>query len=299
MRVTSTRLTERRGFSLIELLVVIAIIGILVSLTASAIMPMIRKGPEMQTINDIRQLNASLDTFKNEYKTYPPSRIFLSNNPGDYSSAPPASIQAESLSYLQHIWPKIFDKDPRTGLPVPVDWKGAQGLLQGDQCLVFFLGGIQTADGPIGFSTNPRDPTALPTMPGETRKGPFFNFDSTRLTAPSTRKPPFNSTALVYLDVYGTPYAFFSSPKGANRYNALPLPTAAIGGDCPSLNVSPYAKNTGPLFQFYNPDTVQIISAGKDMQFGPGGTVPPGTPVQGVGADDFSNLTSGRHGAGM
>lgn len=304
MRFLNRQPAERRGFTVIELLVVIAIIGILVALAASAIMPLIGKGPVVQNVNDIRQLAVALETFKSEFKTYPPSHIFLSNDPSVYTSSGAPPLLQESYSYLTHIWPNLYRPhvDPATGTTTvtPVDWGNAQGLLQGDQCLVFFLGGLQTASGPVGFSTNSYNPMLPPAMTGETRKGPYFNFDSTRLFVPSDRKPPFNSTAFVYLDVYLTkPYAFFSSPKGANRYNAAPLGTGLPAGDCPSLGVSPFVKNATVPLLFYNPDTFQIVSAGADKTFGPGGVVPPGSAVQGVGADDYSNITGAQHGAGF
>jgi prepilin-type N-terminal cleavage/methylation domain-containing protein len=329
MRRLSTRQRQRSGFSLIELLVVIAIIATLIGLLLAGVMPVLNKGPKLQTINEIRQLQVALDAFNADFKTYPPSRIILSNDPKVYFNAPPGSLQQESLAYLQRIWPRI---DWTKG----VDW-GADLLLgqpfvilQGDQCLVFFLGGMQQpsgagSNGCLGFATDPYNPTTLPKVQGEVRKGPYFNFDNTRLVRPdpvhaptlqARPGPPFTQGAYVYMDYYGAmPYAYFSSLKGPNLYSlAILSKNVSTPGDCPSLNVSPYMKNGSPPFQFYNPDTFQILSAGKDTVFGAmtivaPGTAPPTTlitytgidmiPRPGSGSDDLSNFASGELGAGL
>ncbi len=334
MRFPSMVRRERRGFSLIELLVVISIIGILVALTAAAVIPVVNRGPKLQVVNEIRQLEVALNSFKNDFGIYPPSRLFLSNNAADYLSAKQGSLQWETYTYLQRIWPRIdvtridwgeiISGPPPTKLPQPPP----PVILQGDQCLVFFLGGMQSSatgsNSCLGFSTDPYNPTALPKTQGELRKGPYLNFDSARLAGPNAigaptltvRGPPFSPFAYVYMDIYGAmPYAYFSTPKGTNRYNldiltkALPVP-----GDCPSLTVAPYMKNASPPIVFYNPDTFQIISAGKDLVFGSATTVAPGTPApstlttykgsdqvlrNGSGADDLSNFAGDQLGAGL
>jgi general secretion pathway protein G len=300
---TNPKNLKRSGFTLIELLVVIAIIGVLVGLTASAVMPLFGKGAEVTVTTELRQLGTAMETFKSKYGVYPPSRILLAPNLAAYAG-PPGSIQQESLGFLLHIWPRL---DLKTG----VNWGTAQGLLQGDQCLVFFLGGLQTGAGQpgcLGFSTDPKNPMRAPG--GELRAGPYFTFDNSRLIAPSARKAPYNSTAYVYLDPWGTmPYAYFSSLKKANGYNFTPLLTGSPTiGDCPDLMVSPYAKSktAAGAVDFYNPDTFQIISAGKDHIFGLGMIRPPGAPVVNnttptidQGADDWSNFAGGKLGAGL
>ncbi len=132
------------------------------------------------------------------------------------------------------------------------------------------------------------------------RKGPYIQFDSTRLT------PGLNgNTFLEYIDPYGQRYAYFSSGKAPNSYNAY---ASTLGADCPSLisggkPIQPYyqppASATSPI-QYYNPDTFQIISAGKNTTFGPGGSW---TSSQGVGMsggkagiDDMSNFYNTRLG---
>jgi hypothetical protein len=109
-----------------------------------------------------------------------------------------------------------------------------------------------------------------------------------------------------YLDGYGkTPYAYFSSyktAKGYNRYanymnpylnlNTPPSGCQPVASDCQALpftqwqtnalgqivpvqgvGVWPYVQSVSPTAgtpNYLNPSTAQIISAGKDQNFGPG-----------------------------
>jgi prepilin-type N-terminal cleavage/methylation domain-containing protein len=277
---------RRTGFTLVELLVVIAIIAVLMSLLMAGVMAYMRKIPDLDTVNEIRQMTVSLEAFKTKYKVYPPSFINLSSVPANMDAADLAAGLAAGTSqaYVYAIWPRI-------NLSL-VDWTGqgnpANSItavpLQGHQCLVFFL------QGPTGngFSTNPANPTAL----GGSRVGPFFNFDSGRLTS---------TTFGAYVDPYqkNTPYAYFSSGRSTNGYSA---------NDCAALKVAPYFQAGTSPAQYYNASSFQIISAGRDGVFGPGTTpVAPGTPwspvnapnyVGTVGMDDYSNFYESQLGVG-
>jgi hypothetical protein len=161
------------------------------------------------------------------------------------------------------------------------DWNGngtidrGEVVLEGQHCLVFFLGGIPTppdsAIGCSGFNTDSRNPAA----PGGTRAGPYFEFKPGRL-----RRDSGAGGFLVYLDPWKEqPYAYFSATKAGNDYTP----------DCPSLGVAPYY---GPGRRFLQPNGCQIISAGPDRRFGPGGLWNPSTGGAGPdGADDISNFS--------
>src|SRR5207247_2502159 len=122
---------------------------------------------------------------------YIPSRFWLAERLNDYdlrinpnTGQPVNPLAVESLAYLQRLWPQLTAPgapwaliNPATNqrynpsVPVPdfIDWNGngnADGpvILEGDQCLVFFLGGIPiqgTPAGVLGFSTDPRDPSRV------------------------------------------------------------------------------------------------------------------------------------------
>jgi prepilin-type N-terminal cleavage/methylation domain-containing protein len=237
---------RRSAFTLIELLVVITIIALLCSLLLAAVFRALTVVKEVQNRNEISQLAAAVASFKQTFNVnYLPSSLDPSTPQGQF--------------YLQTLYPQA-----------PPNW--APGPLQGHQCLVFFLGGLQQGGGCYGFSSNPQNPMAAPTA-GEIRKGPFFDFNATRL------KPNYGG----YLDIYGVqPYAYFSTNGTINSYNPA---------DC-SLT-APYYYSAG---NYVKPDSFQIISAGANMVFGPGGQWTPGSvPAQGsAGGDDIANFATGR-----
>jgi type II secretory pathway pseudopilin PulG len=299
------RASERRrgGFTLVEVMVVITIIIVLVSLLSSAVLLAINKMDEVKNGKEVSSLASALVQFQTDFnvqKGAPPSRIRLRQNIGSYST-PVDQLDVDSISYLRKVWPRI-GQSPNNG---QIMWgpNGAGGdyVLEGQQCLVFFAGGQQVQAnglwGCTGFATDPTNPMNTSVA---TRKGPYFTFDSTRLV-------PGPGGFLQYLDPYGKqPYAYFSSGKAANGYNAYVL---TLGYDCPSLlgsngqPIQPYYQPPPPTnpnapLQYYNPDTFQIISAGKNQAFGPGGAWTPnvGSGVGAAGVDDLSNFYNAKLG---
>lgn len=318
---------RRSGFTLVELLVVILIISILSALLAVVVVRGIGKAKVTRNRVEISQLAAAIDAFKTYYKVeYIPSKIYLSETGTGYGMA---GFPADSLAYLQRLWPKL--SAPFTSLPGGgIDWNGSgkiegfvnnatvanpsgEMILEGDQCLVFFLSGIPSQD-PVtgswvgtGFSVNPSNPAAhiFPLPGGGNVKGPLYEFDSSRLVYIPHKVNPVGARMLSYLDTYGAsdgkgnlvsglPYAYFSNYGTRNGYNRYP------GGDCPTLGVFPYAQGST---QYVNPTGFQIISAGADLKFGPGtnpGVTPlplwtPATAANSAasgpnGADDQSNF---------
>ena len=110
----------------------------------------------------------------------------------------------------------------------------------------------------------------------------------------------------------GQPYAYLSSRKSGNDYFIQYRPgsyrlradraPAAGPGDCPSLydvGLTLGAFNDGT--QFLKPRGFQIVSAGPDGAFGPGGTWNPsrGYPRGGAtqaGQDDLANFSAAQLG---
>src|SRR6185295_14622199 len=91
-----------------------------------------------------------------------------------------------------------------------IDWSGgltswADGRfidLEGDQCLVFFLGGIPQGypnpPGVLGFSNSPTNPALLPTPQSTQRLGPFYAFQPNRLVV-----RPGRAVFYSYIDAWG------------------------------------------------------------------------------------------------
>jgi general secretion pathway protein G len=275
MRLPEVQRTGRAGFTLIELVVVALIIAILAALTATAVVQVMSKGPAAKNRSEISQLEMAIGEFHRSYglgKEYFPSRLILCENYTDYfAGGNPANgfastLHQDSYNFLKRVWPKLWANNQN-----PVNWNGnntvgdAAVTLEGDQCLVFFLGGIPTNGVPSGFSTVSSDPTTA----GGNRKGPFFEFNESRLTN------LFHANGyLSYLDAYQKkPYAYFSSYKTRNGYNRYYDPTNPAS-DCATLQVWPYAEFIHPSdvtqCRYLNPATFQIISAGADTNFGSG-----------------------------
>ncbi len=280
MNSTCPNNVRRLGFTLIEVLVVIAIIAILAALFMGGVMVFLRKGPEMKTRNDIAQLSIALDKFYGEHKRYPPHQIRLRANMDDYARAVD-TLDMESVGWINTFWPHLRGV---TNIP----WAGATAMpasgvvLDGDQCLVFFLGGPPVGGGLPGlqgFSTNPLNPADSTTA--DRKK--FFDFEVARLA--NRAGNPFPS----YLDGWGKmPYMYFSSGKRADGYFNWPQNTTGIAPYYSKAPAVPLAAPTG----YYHPTKFQLISAGLNEAFGPGGFWTPATAtsIAAPGRDDFSNF---------
>jgi prepilin-type N-terminal cleavage/methylation domain-containing protein len=299
---------DRRGFTMVELLVVMTILLVLMSLSLSAVQRVRSKARELKVRNDISQLSASIQAFKsNKQVAYVPSRIRLRNNLAAYST-PVDQLDIDSFAYLKKVWPRLsavydqtnansnmrsfgwFPNDPNAALT-------SAYVLEGWQTMVFFLGGIQSGNATLGFSTNPSNPTLLAFR----MEQPYFDFPTDRLQ-PGTNVAGI--TTLGFQDPYGTFYAYFSTTYGNdyNRYSSQDNTS-----DCVSLSVAPYydvfTNASGNVAVYYNRDSFQIISAGKDTTFGIGSSLMYGNTwagtqwsagigwASGTGADDFSNFS--------
>jgi general secretion pathway protein G len=261
MRLRSTQ-TLRTGFTLVELLVVFLVIAILIGILVPVIAGAYGRGRQAAELTEMNSIATTLQQFKDRFGVYPPSQIILRED-GDYSSTatggtnPPGwnDVPAQgvgavllldlSVQYLRRIWPQMsLNTGPGAGVapgvvtsgpnPFFYDWNGngvydsTPWYLSGDECLVFFLGGIPTGEprnnpairagqgppGVLGFSKVPANPTTPPIAAAAAgRDGPFYTFDSARLVdwdlngfwefLPNRRPGQFGG------------YAYFSSYEGA------------------------------------------------------------------------------------
>ncbi len=312
---------RRVGFTLVELLVVIAIIGILAALIIPAVFYIFRTGKQTVTFNEMLQMDNAIQTFRETYNVdYVPSQIKLCEKFGQYQISPENGgvenpLDRDSVTFLTRIFPRITDASGGTSLwsSRGIDWNNDGNyntppvVLEGDRCLVFFLGGIPLRTPPtvsiMGFNTDPRDPA----KPNDSnRKPPIMNFDTGRLYVRTTPTPsnPLQLAAGTagypsYLDPYFTgssvpgqdkPFLYFSNYGINNGYSKYGQ------SDCASFGVNPYCSATTAPVQYYNPKSQQIISAGLDQTFAPGGLYTPANigAFQAAGKDDQGNFTGGK-----
>ncbi len=249
-----------RGFTLVELLAVILILAVLIALLLPALNGAMKTARNAAVGGEIDQLAQALASFKAQYGDYPPSRIYLAEN-GDYTvvtnnaslSIAGASqditlgqLAQRSVSALRKFFPRVVLNT--SGGPVFANnsprWYDFNGdgylltngvpqayILQGHECLVFFLGGIplQTASGygMTGFGKDPTNPFTnnlnISSNYSNNRQAPFFEFNPGRLvldpTNPYTALLPTFPQIPGYLDSLGNTlgsgqinfYAYFSA----------------------------------------------------------------------------------------
>lgn len=333
------RPAPRSGFTLIELLIVIVIIGILAAFILPALSGVQKNARIAECVTDIKNLEEAIGRFEQEYGVQPPSFVAIAEG-GSSSTAGSAAARwpvggaagtnaRTSRARLREIWPQLAFEDygeptdyNNNGTADPYDTDLAVDLnsdgdiddvhlLNGAECLVFFLGGVCTredldADGdldfvPQGFSTNPNNPFIIPStalaIPPGSRKGPFFQFDPNRLVDVDGDGFP------EYLDTLPdqtVPYQYFSSyggtgylPRGLDGEFGPPLSAAGEETDNETLAnglVSHYIlsdTNTGAGYptpatdnSVHKPQGFQIISPGFDATFGVGGAYTDNQPIQ-------------------
>jgi prepilin-type N-terminal cleavage/methylation domain-containing protein len=290
MRPAPIRSAARPAFTLVELLAVIAIIAVLIGLTTAAVQKVRHRTLEVRARHDISQLSLAIEAAKTKYQVdYIPSYIVLREDGMYGSNKIPAiaALEVQSFAILKKIWPRLAT--PATANFAGHDWNGdgtitagdtGAWVLEGDQCLVFFLGGIQRGGVCTGFSVDKQYPCR-----GDTATEPIlYDFPASRLQVFLPNPPTRSQYHASFIDQYGqVPYAYFSSRSGVG-YSA----------DCPTLKVTPYfvMVNGVTTNKPYNSDGFQIISAGYDFTFGPGGGFDAGAGAGLIGPaiDDLTNF---------
>jgi prepilin-type N-terminal cleavage/methylation domain-containing protein len=232
---------SRAGFTLIEVLIAVSIVALLVALLLPAIKSAVRRAQEAQVTSELNNLATALASFKTTYGDYPPSRVVLceagfnsltatqlsaliplspSGNDIDIS---PAQLVQRSRLYLRRFWPRVdFDNGSQ---PFNFNNNGSTTdvlVLNGSECLTFFLGGIPQSDGTgglglTGFTKLPINPFLPPNTANPTttnRTVPNYEFNSARLVdldgdgIPSYLDPldttPTNRRSYAYFCSYGT-----------------------------------------------------------------------------------------------
>lgn len=245
-RVTTSR---RAGFTLVEVLVVILIIAILAALLVPAIAAAVAAANNARVSAEEQNLQTALAEFKNKYGEYPPSRIilyhYLKGATAPYTTGTTAvpgtgnpdlnigDLNQRTVTAMRKYFPRAGIYFPTSGVtatasPWPNPKGGTYTILEGHECLVFFLGGmpqsVQTSGGGgwgmTGFSRDPVNPFTPSGVGSTSRTVPMFEFAPQRLVDLDGDGFPSYIDPLSASQVgpLQRPYAYFSA-YGNNGYD--------------------------------------------------------------------------------
>jgi prepilin-type N-terminal cleavage/methylation domain-containing protein len=269
--------SPRPAFSLIELLVVIAIISILMGLIVAATQKIRESADRSENSDRISQISAAVSLAKSKGgMDYVWSGTFRLRT--SYED-PPYARDYPELDLLKRMFPQMDLSN--NGLPLP---PGAEVVLNPNQALLFLL----TGGTPLnyqGFSNNPKRPFTPPTA-GEIRKGPWLQ------VTPKMIQVASNGHAEL-VDPWGTPYIVFAATKGKPNNYTFDMHRNLQEWPLGYVTVRPYQYGG----KYLNENGFQLISAGRNRRFGPGGTDFPATTPD--GDDDQANFSRSILGVGF
>lgn len=274
---------HRSGFTLVELIVVMAIIALLAAILIPTIRAAMIRAKVTGITADLASLDAGLEQFKEKYGDYPPD----------------LTDRRVLVRHVQKAWPQITTNEMNIFLAIAYHRgpgvSGPQWEIDTAEALVFWLGGFSEDQmhpftGPGGpFSSGERNPdnaffpfdsekltetgnvvTYTVTYYDATNTQQTFSFNARESSDDSTLhgldNDPFpvvltrgGQTPIVYLDAHN--YAHNVYPPHSATYG-----NTTVGGDAHPYLSDRKLVNGG--FEWINPHSYQLISAGLDGDFG-------------------------------
>jgi len=261
----------RPAFTLVELLVVIGIIAVLAGLVTPAVMRAQASARNAAIKAEIDMLHMAIMNYKNEYGSFPPAF--------DSTPLPPTPATASNIinRHLQRLFPRILS-GPTPTIPDNrataaqissfFDTDAARNPSRETRALVPWL---------MGYTDDATDPIGNSLTPGSRNK--LFDFDQSRLERIVETRSGVTVTSFTYhpSGKKQSPYVYLP----ASQYKALPyLATSVSSYGAHRVPSTPPPTSTTADFayaslaaataasDFANPDTFQILCAGRDEQFG-------------------------------
>jgi len=257
---------------------VILLIGFAGGLLAILILPSILANKHPRYVRDIvetTQLDLAVKCFKERFGEYPP----------DFGEETKEQKVAAVKRFLKKVFPKCPEVNylPEFQDPAKFDTQKFNPAT----ALVFWLGGMQNADGqPNGFSADPQKPfDSVATH----RIGPFYAFNLERIQSP-------NGGAKYYPASYQGDFAqgcyvYFRAEEGSYAGK-----TYADAGDSGAMQDT--KRNSEQIVAYMNPTSFQIRSFGADGRWGTtpetrwGVMFPDGLDYNPENYDDIGNFCS-------
>ena len=226
------RRAPRSAFTLVELLVVIGIISLLAAIVTPAVMRAQSTARNAAIKAEIDMLHMAIMNYKNEYGSFPPCDGF------DLTATCP------STKHLQRLFPRCAN--PLSELQTTLAGT-ASAKISPSNAITFWLS---------GYTDTPSAPLTV----GSRKKQ--FDFDTSRVDASTGYYWPAGKSSSWY--VYIDSSAYLTYPYAASSLTSVRaqrVPTTP-----PTTNsVAEFTNTSQP---FANPDTFQILCAGRDEVFG-------------------------------
>ena len=262
---------RRMGFTLVELLVVIVIIAILAGLATPAIMIAVEKAKVTAMRLELNALAQGIELYRNEYGEYPP----------DFSDLNAVLRHLNRVHPRRQEYTTISDFDVNNQNSPFYQFDQAQAI-------VFWL---------RGYYPNPAYPI---TGNGQGSRQAVMEF-SVKMLARNDKDDDLDldtpGEVLVHSQNGQAPIVYFdsrSTPGSTRSYEVAGQPKVYSASGVGTIE--PYMDSrTFPLgpnnWEYINPKSFQLISAGRDNQFGAGqGQVKWFPTGNGYEAEDHDNL---------
>ena len=227
------------GFTLVELLVVIAILAMLVALVTTAGLRGMSAARNARIKAEIDMLHTAIMNYKNEYGTYPPCSDDLSAATG------------QATKHVQRIFPRCSSAYAQLTTAMA---GRTPAQINPTNAIAFWMSGYTA------------DPTA-PLASASSARKKLYDFDQSRLDAPSGAYWPSGKTGSPYIYIDSGNYANYPyTQSNTSAVRAQRVPTTPPSFSDARAFATPLGTETSPPFA--NADSFQILCAGQDETFG-------------------------------